>query len=402
MTASLQKMPYLIVAIPQNAKLPEQSLLYNRSIDLDDTLRLVLDSSRSLGPHSLLLIYDGQRGFLYSHPQEILLAYSDSQPAFHEKILSLLRPELMFMPDTFTEIQQIRDVSAAKELHQWIKSLTFKIASVTSIPREQVLVFIHKIIVARIAALTCLNQEIEKRFSRYYIPESALTKARAKLPDAKKDIIAIFTALSEQNNITFLKITPNDILLLRRISQGRMPVQILAELHLLNRHKFTPLVLARYADLEISNSPQKETRESIREISALQVAQRRGKKSYIIEMPTPHYMDLRFISYETVACEIRSAFHETLEVRARIITETKRSAEKVFIQEDLFRHDHHPLYEIRDILDVLITHGIRISAAGELSKSLASFILTASLLVLRHEFQIPTSILPSFDNVFSI
>ncbi len=206
-----EEIPYLLIVLPQNLKLADYSASYKRLLDMDEVQRLIINQFHLACILELILIYDGQRGYLYLMPDEVLISHCDSPTSFDERILGFLRPELVQNPKFFRDKREQLASSLAKELQKWLHQWEIKLSSVADISRQGRIKFMHKLLLWRMAADTGINEFVWKKLQRYIFPEEKLNLKHHKLPDATKDTLQVLDALMKDNNLEFCSITGEDI-----------------------------------------------------------------------------------------------------------------------------------------------------------------------------------------------
>ncbi len=397
-SVSFQGAPYIVIAIPQDFKLSPFREFYQRYLDMNEPIRLMMDFFHNLSPHSLLLFFDGRTSLVYAQPDEGLLGHSDSPESFHEKILGLLRPELAFSPDIFTEIQHHRLVKLGKELQKWLRQWVRKIESVADIDKSAVTHFLRKLILWRVASYTQENKTAQSILARYIFPESKFQAKRVRMPSASKDIPLAFDALAHQNRIELFKLTPDDILLTRRTQYSKLLTRLLWELNMLSRCKCSSSVLAHYMDVEENrpapSSPQRSRKKHLKQ-------SKRGE-NYILELPPPRHLELESTNFVTLLKEVKTSFDALMNFRSDVMSQSKKSRERLLIQEDMFVQDKRPLCDYKDLLNLLVLNGIKIVAKDERIRQDADFVVTAWLMETQHNYNLPSTSFPSLKPLFNI
>ncbi len=400
LTVMHQRIPYLLVLSPCTFSLPSNDALHSNYLDMTATQRMIIDNFNRSLPHTLLLFYDGHRAYLFHQPGEMIIAYSDSTDTFNEKILPNVRPELTLSPRYFNDIFYQRKTHAARELEKWIETWSLKLASLSRVPKESTRNFIHKCILWRKASFTALDDYITRKIKLYIIPGEPFPPPKdSSLPAASRDISAIFKRLYDKHHLAFARLTPEDVLIMQRTRDGKILCPLLRELTLLGNYKLSADVLAHYAN---SYAHIKSFGVRKQEETFIANSRRRKKKgsSYIIDMPSPHYVSLSTGTFTGLLDETRVAFNDLLEFRSQITAYQKKTPDPVLVQEDLFRHEQYHLFEPEELLFMLINHGIRVPTNGENLKKVVRFVLSGLLLELRYDYQIPTDIFPSLEKIF--
>ena len=400
-TLSFQSAPYCIIAIPEDFKLPAFTDFYQRYLDMDETLRLVLDFFQGLSTHSLLLLHDAHTSFVYTQPEEVLLGHSDSLPSFHERILALLRPELAFSPDTVIDMHHQRLFKLSKEFQQWFRLWSRKLESVADLQKISIQRFLHKVVLWRLATYTQANDTAKATLQRYHFSESRFRSKKVRLPAAGKDIALVFSSLSEENLIPYFKLTPEDVLLIRRTQNAKLLVRLLWEINLLSRCKCSPSIIANHLDLEQKNTSRAPGKRSALK-DRVKSATGRKKKNYILELPSPRHIELDTKdNFTTLVKEMNTAFQSLLSFRSDVMSQSKKSRERLFIQEDLFLHDQRPMCDYKDLLKLLVSNGVKIIARDDTLRRDALFVVTAWLMTTQRAFNLPASSFPALHTIFT-
>ncbi|MCD6386641.1 hypothetical protein J7M23_12820 [Candidatus Sumerlaeota bacterium] len=395
--------PHLIIAIPQHFRLTPFSRIYQRYLDMDEIIRLVINFFQDLyPPYTLLLLFDGQTGFLYKQPEELLLSHCDNPRSFNEKILGLLRPELAFNPEIFSEINQQFYPRLGKELHQWLRMWMIKLGSVANLNKQSILNFLYKILLWRVAVITQMSKSAKQKMQRYIFPEENFSKKKNRMPDAGKDILQVLESLANECHIEFCRLAPEDILLIRRTENVKLLCRLLWELNLLGSQKFFSYVLANCADREHKRPQATTSRYRADEMDSAKAKKKKTRsRNYVIQMPLPRYIEMDRANYVTLVKEIRGAFKDILAFRTEVVSETKYPGDRVYIQEDLFIQERTPIFDYEDILKILVSNKLKVITRNEGLRECARFLISASLMELRHKYNLPVSAFPSLTPIFT-
>ncbi|MCX7766440.1 MAG: hypothetical protein N2246_07030, partial [Candidatus Sumerlaeia bacterium] len=350
-------------------------------------------------------LYDGQRGYLYSMPEEVLISHCDSPNSFDERILSFLRDELAYNPIFFLDKKRQLASSQAKEIQKWLHQWELKLSGVADITRQGRVKFLHKLLLWRLAAETGTSDFARKKLHRYIFKEERLKLKQSKLPNASKDTFQVLESLVKDNNLEFCSITAEDIILLRQLASGNMLCRLLRELNLLSYCKISSKILAKYADLELKNKNRASIEARMEEEGywwAKLPSKKLTRASLIIDAPIPYFVNLKFTGFEILLREITTALHEILIFRGILISERRKRKNGLFIQPDLFVPEQKFNVARQDILGALVDSGIRTTVYDEQSKDFAYFIITAALIELRYIYKFPLTRFPSLAPIFSV
>lgn len=401
LTVSYKNLPYLIVAIPQHLRLTPFPSIYQRYLDMDETIRLIINFFQdSFSPYTLLLILEGQTGYIYKQPEEMLLAHCESSREFNERILGLLRPELATTPEIFSEIKQQSYGRLAKELHQWLRMWSIKLGSIANLNQQTILTFLYKILLWRVAVITQASKFAQQKLLRYIFPEKNFSEKKTRIPDAGKDILNVLDSLAKESHIEFCRLATDDVLLIRRTGNAKLLTRLLWELNLLSSQKFSPYVLADCADRELKRSVPASSRYKVQETSPAKTKKKKSR-NYIIQMPLPRHIEVDSVSFVTLVKEIQGALNEIVGFRTEIVGENKSPTDKVYIQEDLFLKDRTTFFDYEDIFKVLVSNTLRVITKNETLRECARFVISASLMELRRKYNLPVSAFPSLTPIFS-
>ena len=124
-------------------------------------------------------------------------------------------------------------------------------------------------------------------------------------------------------------------------------------------------------------------------------------RNYVIQMPLPRYIEMDRANYVTLVKEIRGAFKDILAFRTEVVSETKYPGDRVYIQEDLFIQERTPIFDYEDILKILVSNKLKVITRNEGLRECARFLISASLMELRHKYNLPVSAFPSLTPIFT-
>jgi hypothetical protein len=388
--------PLVAIAIATQGALGRYQDFYQKYLDMDFGLRLLLDHVQQEVFAPYVLCVDGQRAYLYDVDREECLVYCEDAREQAERLFPHFDRKKM-QRETLEQLPRRTDDLLGRELCEWVKLWSAELGSKTGESRDAMARFFEKLLLLRYFSQLFGRRIPLSEFRRFLDAPERLAK-RKRLPDAQRFLTTFLDTLATKHHVQFCQLGSEEKRFLRR-SAGldRKLNEMLLQFNLLSREKFTVEVFVQaYADLS-SKLKSWKARYTTRDIRL---------KDYMVQEEVLVYKPLTIALDDVGYAWMLRLFEEVVEYwmdyNRRVEAMIERG-EPQSLQLDFF----HPLPKtltasgaIQNVVAFTLETSFRVQAQHTWQKDICRFLLSAKVLEICRRYKMPLTPLVTLDQIF--
>jgi hypothetical protein len=395
-TLHLAQTPLVAIAIAPQESLTRYQESYQKYLDMDFKLRLLLDHVQQnvLAPY--LLCVDNQRAYLYDVDREECLIYCEDVQEQVERLFPHFDRRKM-QRETLEQLPRRSDDLLGRELCEWVKLWSAELGSKTGEGRDAMARFFEKLLLLRYFSRLYSRRVSLSQFRRFLDAPERLAE-RKRLPDAQRFLSTTLDTLASKYHVQFCQVGAEERDFLRRaVSIDRKLNEMLLQLNLLSREKFTvECFVQAYADLS-SKLKSWKARYTTRDIRL---------KDYIVQEEVLVYKPLTVVLDDVGYAWMLRLFEEVvdywLDYNRRAEDKIQRGEPQIF-QLDFFQplpQTLTPSGTIENVVAFALETSFRVQTQQAWQQDICRLLLSAKVLELCKRHKLPLTSLAQLDRIF--